>query len=102
MFEARARGLKRSSAGWDSQGIGLVRILKHKATSKARILLRAQPSGNIVLNAALMQQINYSLNNNSVMFLVPHPNGVPPEQWAIRVKKEEAEKLVLVMEGAKS
>ncbi|KAI9932678.1 hypothetical protein ASPWEDRAFT_47121 [Aspergillus wentii DTO 134E9] len=102
VFESRARGLQlKAGAGWESKGVGFLKILKNRETSRARILLRADPSGNIVLNAALMKAITYKASGNSVQFLVPQPEG-PPESWAIRVKKEETETLASKMEETKA
>jgi hypothetical protein len=100
IFEARARALKLVSESWESQGVGLLRILKHKTTSRSRILLRAQPSGKVVLNAALMREIKYTLTGSAVQFLVPHSDD-PPERWAVRVKKEEVERLMTSIETSK-
>ncbi|OXV09597.1 hypothetical protein Egran_02642 [Elaphomyces granulatus] len=100
IFEARARALKLVSESWESQGIGLLRILKHKTTSRSRVLLRAQPSGKVVLNAALMREIKYTLTGSAVQFLVPHSDDAP-ERWAVRVKKEEVERLMTSIETSK-
>jgi hypothetical protein len=101
MFETRARALKFVSKDWESQGVGLLRILKHKTTSRSRILLRAQPSGKVVLNSALMHQISYTLSGSHVQFLVPKANG-PPEKWAIRVKKEDIDRLMTTIQECKA
>lgn len=102
LLETRGRGLKlKPQEGWDSQGVGFVRVLKNRTTSRSRILLRADPSGNVVLNASLMKAIKYTVNGTSVQFTVPKPDG-SMEQWAIRVKKEDAERLGSTMEDAKA
>ncbi|KAE8417705.1 hypothetical protein BDV36DRAFT_256199 [Aspergillus pseudocaelatus] len=103
VVETRARGLKFTKGAWDSQGVGFLRVLKDRTTSRGRIILRADPSGKIVLNASLMKQIDYNVNgSNSVHFLVPQADG-PPEQWAIRVKnKEDAERLGTAMQETKT
>ncbi|PLB50132.1 hypothetical protein P170DRAFT_136419 [Aspergillus steynii IBT 23096] len=101
VLELRARGLKLLPAGWESQGMGYVRILKDRTTSRGRILLRADPSGKVVLNASLMKQIKYNVSGNSVQFLVPQVEGAP-QQWAVRVKKEEVQRLGSAIEETKS
>lgn len=102
LMEIRGRGLKlKPHQGWDSQGVGFVRVLKNRTTSRSRILLRADPSGNVVLNASLMKAIKYTVSGTSVQFTVPKPDG-SMEQWAIRVKKEDAERLGSTMEDAKA
>lgn len=102
VLETRARGLKfESQEGWVSKGIGYLRILKHRTTSRSRVILRADPSGKVVLNAALLKAIEYKVSTNSVQFLVPQPTGAP-EQWAIRVKKEEVDRLASAIEECKN
>ncbi|KAJ9299775.1 hypothetical protein DTO271G3_2659 [Paecilomyces variotii] len=83
LLEIRARAMKLEPSGWQSQGVGWLRVLKHKTTSRARVILRADPSGT------------------SVQFLVPKAEGAP-EQWAIRVKKEEVSRLAKTMEDSKA
>ncbi|KAA8649721.1 RanBP1 domain protein [Aspergillus tanneri] len=103
VLELRARGMIISSSGdaWESRGIGFLRILKDRTTSRGRLLLRADPSGNIVLNTALMKQIKYTVSGTSVQFLVPKADGAP-EQWAVRVKKEEVQRLATAIEETKN
>lgn len=85
-YECRARAFKLNTS-WASQGTGIVRLLKHPGTGRARIILRAEPSGNIILNALLKKELDYAKTTNSVQFMVPQVDG-KPEQWAIRVKPE--------------
>lgn len=101
VVEVRARGLKMVNGAWASQGVGSVRILKNRTTSRCRVLLRAQPSGNVVLNARLMKEIKYSINGTNIQFVVPQPDGAAA-MWAIRCKKEDASKLGTAMEENKS
>ncbi|KAL1859962.1 hypothetical protein Plec18167_006433 [Paecilomyces lecythidis] len=102
LIEIRARALKmESGSGWQSQGVGWLRVLKHKTTSRSRVILRADPSGKVVLNASLLPQIKYKESGTSVQFLIPKAEGAP-EQWAIRVKKEEVSRLASTMEEAKA
>ena len=102
LMETRARGLKlKPKEGWDSQGVGFIRILKNRDTSRSRVLLRADPSGNVVLNTILMKEIKYTVNGTSVQFPVPKSDG-GMEQWAIRVKKEDVGRLGSTMEEAKT
>ncbi|KAL4963078.1 RanBP1 domain protein [Aspergillus stella-maris] len=86
---------------WETIGMGNLRILKDKTTSRTRILVRAQPSGNVVLNTRLMKEIKYTLSGTYIQFLVPQAAG-PPKQWTIRGKKEEAPSIVAAMEKYKS
>ncbi|GIK05915.1 hypothetical protein Aspvir_010029 [Aspergillus viridinutans] len=103
VIETRARALQiKPGAGWESQGVGYLRVLKNRNTSRSRIILRADPSGKVVLNTALLKDIKYTINANSVQFLVPQAEGAP-EQWAVRVKgKEEAERLHSAIKKSKA
>ncbi|KAE8379962.1 hypothetical protein BDV26DRAFT_290828 [Aspergillus bertholletiae] len=101
VMETRARGLKLTEDGWSSQGVGFVRVLKDRTTSRGRVILRADPSGKVILNASLMKQIDYKVVNTSVYFLVPQSDG-PPEQWAIRVKPEDIKSFGSAMQETKA
>ncbi|PKY06720.1 hypothetical protein P168DRAFT_316704 [Aspergillus campestris IBT 28561] len=101
LMATRARAMKLTpGTGWESQGVGFLRVLKDRTTSRCRVLLRADPSGNIVLNTSLKKEIKYSVKGNSVYFIVPQASGTL-EQWALRVKTEEAPKLGSVLEENK-
>ncbi|OQE18219.1 hypothetical protein PENSTE_c018G00752 [Penicillium steckii] len=86
VLECRARAFKLTT-GWVSQGTGTVRLLKHPGTNRARIVLRADPGGNVILNTLLKKELDYARTSNSVQFMVPQVDA-KPEQWAIRVKAE--------------
>ncbi|RDW65822.1 RanBP1 domain protein [Aspergillus mulundensis] len=101
VIETRARGLKLVDGAWVSQGVGFLRILKNRTTSRSRILLRADPSGNVVLNTHLMKEIKYTVNGTSIQFLVPKAEGAP-DMWALRLKAAEMPKLGTAIEENKS
>lgn len=101
IIEARSRGLKLIDNNWISQGVGLLRILKNRKTSRSRVLLRADPSGNVLLNAILMKEIHYKLQGTGIYFPVFKAEG-PPEQWALRLKKPDSEQVGGLMEEHKS
>lgn len=100
-FEIRARALKlKPGATWEVKGVGFLRILKHRDNGRSRMLLRADPSGNIILNASLIPQVDYAQRATSVQFLVPINGGV--EQWALKVKEaSKATELSSIMEELK-
>ncbi|KAL6235899.1 hypothetical protein BDW75DRAFT_229945 [Aspergillus navahoensis] len=101
VIETRARALKMVDGSWASQGVGYLRILKNRTTSRSRVLVRADPSGNVVLNARLMKEIKYNVNGNNIQFLVPKAEGAP-EMWALRLKAGEAPKIGTAMDEHKS
>ncbi|KAF3490601.1 nucleoporin nsp1 [Arthroderma uncinatum] len=88
VFECRARGYQLTDGNWKVKGVGILRILKHRTNNKSRILLRADPSGSIILNNHLMPEIEYKQNGNNVQFLVASESGF--HQWMLRVKTDES------------
>lgn len=85
VFECRARAFKLET-GWTCQGTGVARLLQHPS-GRARVVLRAEPSGQVVLNSLLKKELNYQHLNNSVQLMVPKAD-MPPEHWAIRLKAD--------------
>jgi hypothetical protein len=90
IYECRAQAFKLAT-GWNSQGKGIARLLKHPETGRARIVLRTDPGGNVVLNTILKKDFDYSRQSNSVQFLVPQADKDQPEHWAIRVRADSIE-----------
>ncbi|KAK2808888.1 hypothetical protein FQN50_004364 [Emmonsiellopsis sp. PD_5] len=107
VHEVRCKAMKHQPAQseeipakWHTQGVGLFRILKNKDTSRCRMLLRAEPSGRVILNSNLSAHVNYKPNKTSVQFLVALPGKT--EMWLVRTKTEpEATKLAAVMNEMK-
>lgn len=85
VFECRARAFKLET-GWTCQGTGVARLLQHP-NGRARVVLRAEPSGQVVLNSLLKKDLKYSNLNNSVQLMVPKADQAP-EHWAIRLKAD--------------
>ncbi|KAM5475224.1 hypothetical protein MauCBS54593_001700 [Microsporum audouinii] len=88
VLECRSRAYQLIEGSWQVQGVGILRILKHRTNNKSRILLRADPSGSVVLNARLMPEIEYKQNANNVQFVVPCESGF--QQWMLRVKTQDS------------
>lgn len=106
IFNGRAKGLKsvEAKAGektWETQGVGALRVLVNKETKRARILLRAEPSGRAVLNTAINRAIDYKVQGTSCQFLVPREDGSGMDLWVLRIKKEAAEELENALKTAK-
>ncbi|KAJ5621432.1 hypothetical protein N7528_006215 [Penicillium herquei] len=102
VFQCRARAFKLAKGkGWESQGTGFANLFVNES-GRARIVLRADPSGSIILNALLKKEIEYKFTNkNSVQFFVPQAGG-EPEQWAIRVKVDIAQSFHEKVEAIKN
>ncbi|KAJ5454737.1 uncharacterized protein N7458_005693 [Penicillium daleae] len=92
VFECRARAFKLAT-GWTSKGTGILRLLKHPETKRARIVLRADPGGNVILNTFLKEEFDYARQSNSVQFMVPQADNEQPEHWAIRVNAKTIDEL---------
>ncbi|KAJ5082966.1 hypothetical protein N7532_012009 [Penicillium argentinense] len=100
-FECRARAFKLTT-GWTSQGMGSMRLLKNPETGRARIVLRADPGGNVIINTLLKKELGWTVTGGSIQFLVPESEaGARPAQWALRVKKDNLDDLVKRIEENK-
>ncbi|KAI9055751.1 hypothetical protein LZ554_000692 [Drepanopeziza brunnea f. sp. 'monogermtubi'] len=104
VLEVRAKATKfeKSESGWVSKGLGPLRVLKHKETKATRILLRADPSGSIILNKALLSNVEYTQNKKTVKIMVLADVGTALEIYILQVKTEESAKnLAEVLEANK-
>jgi hypothetical protein len=99
VFELRARSFKLDGS-WTTQGTGVARLLQHPGTGRSRMVLRAEPSGNVILNTLLKKEYKYALTSTSVQFTVPDENG-NYAQWAIRVKRDNLEQFYAKIEETK-
>lgn len=71
LFEAKSKALrfitKDGAVGsfkgkedtWQTVGAGVIRLLKNKDTNKARIVFRAEPGGNIIVNSNILPKMVY-------------------------------------------
>ncbi len=64
LFEVKAKAMIYDPASegdtkWIVKGIGPLRVMKHRETGSTRLLLRAEPSGRITVNAALLKDMTY-------------------------------------------
>jgi len=83
------------SSTWESKGTGPFRILKHRQTGVSRILLRAAPSGRVVINSRVLQDPESTLRGPKfVQFTILGTNG-DPQTWSAQVgKPDDATRLV--------
>lgn len=104
LFEVRSRALTHDNEkkDWISKGVGLLRVLKHSETGKTRILMRLDPSGKIVINAALLSSIEYKyVAPKSVMMAIAADTGTLVK-YVVRVgKDEDAKGLAKILEENK-
>ena len=105
LFEVRAKALMydNEKKEWPIQGLGPLRVLKDRKTRKTRILLRQDPSGRIVLNAALMSGMSYDYSKPKGVKMGVATDDGKLSTWMIRVgKDDDATRLSSVLEGNKS
>ena len=91
LYEVRAKGLRFDSdtKAWISKGVGPLRVLKHRETGKRRILLRADPSGKIVINSGFLKEGKYEdVGRNTVRGLLADENS-NIGLWQLRVKNDQ-------------
>jgi len=89
--------------GWENKGLGPLRVLKHRHSGKARIIMRLEPSGRLVLNAALLSGVDYQHQAPSAVKMAVASEDGKLNTWVVKVKKDEdAIKLANTMEENKS
>jgi hypothetical protein len=91
---------------WKVQGVGPLRVLKHKTTGAVRLLLRAEPRGHVALNKLLLPNFNYTPEPNGgkyVKITTSNDQGNGLETWMLQVKtKELAQGLADALEANKN
>ncbi|ROV96278.1 hypothetical protein VMCG_07706 [Cytospora schulzeri] len=96
---------KKSTSNWKTEGLGPLRVLKHKTTGAVRILLRAEPRGNIAMNKLVLADFDYKVDKGAKWVKVPcaKDDGQGLETWMLQVKTNEfAVKLAGAMEENKT
>jgi hypothetical protein len=103
--EAAAKQKGSTPDAFNSVGLGTLRVLKNAETGKTRIVIRAEPVGNVLLNTHLAAFVSYSSYSNpnktetsgAVRIGVPTENS-KVEQWVLKVKNsEKADKLADIL-----
>lgn len=74
---------------WKTQGVGPLRLMKHKTTGAVRMLLRAEPRGHVALNKRILPDFNYKPENKYVKITTSNNAGNGLETWMIQVKTKE-------------
>lgn len=92
----------KSKSPWSTQGVGPLRLLKHKETNSVRLLLRAEPRGHIALNRSVLPDMSYKADEKYVKMTTTTEKGDGLETWMIQVKtKELAKELAEALEKHK-
>ncbi|KAH8709133.1 Nucleoporin NUP152 [Beauveria bassiana] len=77
---------------WTTKGVGLLRVLKHKETNAVRLLLRAEPRGNVALNRTLLPDIAYKGDDKYVRLVTSNETGDGLETWMLQVRNKDVAK----------
>ncbi|KAL6908282.1 hypothetical protein GGI43DRAFT_392331 [Trichoderma evansii] len=94
---------KKSKSPWATQGVGSLRLLKHKETNAVRLLLRAEPRGNVAMNRSVLPDLSYKADEKYVKMTTSNEKGDGLETWMIQVKtKDLAKSLAEALETHKA
>lgn len=99
--EYRTKLYKLDDGKWDVCGVGQLRVLVDKDTKKARILMRAEQSGRVLLNCVVRKELTYSTTKSNVN-IVDFDADSKPIKYMARIKTApEAEQLSAKIEEVK-
>lgn len=90
--ESGAAGKKSGAPAWKVQGVGPLRVLRNKTTGAVRMLLRAEPRGNVALNKAVLPSFSYKADAKYVKLTTATDDGKGLETWMLQVKTVELAK----------
>ncbi|KAK7429594.1 hypothetical protein QQZ08_003789 [Neonectria magnoliae] len=101
--EEKSDDKPKSKSPWSTQGVGPLRLLKHKETNALRLLLRAEPRGNVALNRAVLPGMTYKAEQKYVKLTTSNETGDGLETWMVQVKtKDLAKELAEALEKHKT
>lgn len=82
----------KSKSPWTTQGVGPLRLLKHKETGSVRLLMRAEPRGNVALNRTVLPNMDYKADEKYVKLTTSNETGDGLETWMVQVKTKDLAK----------
>lgn len=89
---------------WQTEGVGPLRVLKHKTTGAVRILLRTEPAGKVAMNKLVLPNFDYTVDDGAkwIKYTAAKDDGKGLETWMLQVRNNEfAVKLAAVLEEHK-
>lgn len=89
---------------WRTEGLGPLRVLKHKTTGAVRILLRTEPSGKVAMNKLVLPSFEYKVDKGAkwIKMIAAKDDGKGLETWMLQVRNNEfAVKLAAALEEHK-
>lgn len=103
LFEVKAKAMVYDAASsgdskWVVKGVGPLRVMKHRNTGKTRFLLRAEPTGRIAVNSAVLKDVKYeSISAKAIRLPVANPSGkIDPYTFKVG-KDEDAKELARIL-----
>ncbi|UKZ77873.1 hypothetical protein TrVFT333_005599 [Trichoderma virens FT-333] len=90
--EASESEEKKSKSPWATKGVGSLRLLKHKEANTVRLLLRAEPRGNVAMNRSVLPDLSYKADEKYVKMTTSNDTGDGLETWMIQVKTKDVAK----------
>lgn len=106
LFEnPKATAHKYINGGWIMQGTGPMAVLKNTETGVPSILMKASPSGKIVINTRLSSSVKYDAQKKRVRFAiaVTKDEGPSLESWIVGAGSEEkAKEMAAICEKEKA
>ncbi|KAH8785104.1 hypothetical protein F5883DRAFT_402920 [Diaporthe sp. PMI_573] len=87
--DEKDKGAKKNP--WKTEGLGPLRLLKHKSTGAVRLLLRGEPRGNVAMNKTILPDFDYKVDKGAKWIKVPcaKEDGKGLETWMLQVKTNE-------------
>ena len=86
-------GSAKDKSPWRTQGVGPLRVLRHKTTGAVRMLLRAEPRGHVALNKLVLPTFSYKCEpagGKYVKLTTASDDGKGLETWMLQVKTPAA------------
>ncbi|KAK3351484.1 hypothetical protein B0H65DRAFT_418930 [Neurospora tetraspora] len=84
---------KKKPSVWKTQGVGPLRLLKHKNTGAVRMLMRVEPRGNIALNKIILPNFTYKPDAaapKNIKITTATDDGKGLETWMLTTKTTQA------------
>ncbi|KAH7633464.1 hypothetical protein B0T09DRAFT_258394 [Sordaria sp. MPI-SDFR-AT-0083] len=84
---------KKKPSAWKLQGVGPLRLLKHKDTGAVRMLMRVEPRGNVALNKTILPNFTYKPDAaapKNIKITTATDDGKGLETWMLTTKTTQA------------
>lgn len=106
LYEVRAKHLKAVDNDWIKHGAGVLRLLRHRQTSKCRIVIRNPATGKVQFNVGILKGMAFQKviketdkGKSAYVRFGAVEGGSKMETFMLQVKHECADKLHETLEG---